>query len=51
MTNGVAIEGVLFGLSQRNSGQYFGLDLKNGEVLWTSDPRQAKTRSHRACER
>ena len=43
MTNGVAIEGVLFGLSQRNSGQYFGLDLKNGEVLWTSDPRQAKT--------
>jgi len=42
MTNGVAIDGVLFGLSQLNSGQYFGLDLENGELLWTSDPRQAK---------
>ncbi len=42
MTNGVAIDGVLFGLSQLNSGQYFGLDLDDGELLWTSDPRQAK---------
>ena len=42
MTNGVAVDGVLVGLSQLNSGQYFGLDLDNGEVLWTSDPRQAK---------
>lgn len=25
-----------------NSGQYYGLDLDNGEVLRTSDPRQAK---------
>ena len=42
MTNGVVIDGVLFGLSHLNSGQYFGLDLDTGEVLWTSTPRQAE---------
>jgi len=42
MTNGVAIDGVLFGLSHLNSGQYFALDLDNGEVLWKSEPRQAE---------
>ena len=42
MTNGVIADGVLVGLSQRNSGQYFGLDLDTGEVLWTSPPRQAE---------
>jgi outer membrane protein assembly factor BamB len=42
MTNGVVIDGVLFGLSHLNSGQYFGLDLDTGQVLWTSDPRQAE---------
>ena len=41
MTNGVVIDGVLFGLSHLNSGQYFGLDLETGQVLWTSAPRQA----------
>ena len=41
MTNGVVVDGVLFGLSHLNSGQYFGLDLDTGDVLWTSDPRQA----------
>ena len=41
MTNGVVVDGVLFGLSHLNSGQYFGLDLSTGEVLWTGDPRQA----------
>ena len=41
MTNGVVVDGVLFGLSHLNSGQYFGLDLESGEVLWTSRPRQA----------
>ncbi len=41
MTNGVVVDGVLFGLSHLNSGQYFGLDLNTGEVLWTSAPRQA----------
>ena len=47
MTNGVVIDGVLFGLSHLNSGQYFGLDLDTGQVLWTSDPRQAENRRHR----
>ena len=41
MTNGVIVDGVLYGLSHLNSGQYFGLDLDTGEVLWTSPPRQA----------
>ena len=42
MTNGVVVEGVLFGLSHLNRGQYFGLDLGTGEVLWRSAPRQAE---------
>ena len=42
MTNGVVVDGVLFGLSHLNSGQYFGLDLDTGAVLWTSEPRQAE---------
>ena len=42
MTNGVVIDGVLFGLSHLNSGQYFALDLESGEVLWKSGPRQAE---------
>ena len=41
LTNGVVVDGVLFGLSHLNSGQYFGLDLDTGDVLWTSPPRQA----------
>jgi hypothetical protein len=41
MSNGVAVDGVLFGLSHLNSGQYFGLDLGTGQVLWTGSPRQA----------
>ena len=45
MTNGVVNDGVLYGLSHLNSGQYFGLDLDNGEVLWTSAPRQAENAS------
>ena len=42
MTNGVVVDGVLYGLSHLNSGQYFGLDLDTGRVLWTSAPRQAE---------
>ena len=42
MANGVVDGNVLIGLSHLNSGQYFGLDLDTGEVLWTSDPRQAE---------
>ena len=48
MSDAVAIDGVLFGLSHLNSGQYFALDLDSGKVLWKSDPRQA---SHAAIAR
>jgi outer membrane protein assembly factor BamB len=41
MSDVVAIDGAVFGLSHLNSGQYFALDLENGKVLWKSDPRQA----------
>lgn len=42
MTNGVVVDGVIYGLSHLNSGQYFGVDLDTGEVLWTSPGRQAE---------
>jgi hypothetical protein len=42
MTNGVVTDGVLFGLSHLNSGEYFALDLDTGKVLWKSEPRQAE---------
>jgi outer membrane protein assembly factor BamB len=32
---------MLFGLSGRNSGQYYAIDSKTGKTLWTSDGRQA----------
>ena len=41
MSDGVAIDNTLFGLSHLNSGQYFALDLDTGKVLWRSEPRQA----------
>jgi outer membrane protein assembly factor BamB len=34
--------GKLYGHSDLNSGQYFCLDAKTGEVLWTSDGRQGQ---------
>ena len=42
MTNGVVINGVFYGLSHLNTGQYFALDLNDGKVLWTSEGRQAE---------
>jgi outer membrane protein assembly factor BamB len=41
MSDAVAIDNVLFGLSHLSSGQYFALDLDSGRVLWKSEPRQA----------
>jgi outer membrane protein assembly factor BamB len=41
MSDAVAVDNVLFGLSHLNSGEYFALDLDSGKVLWKSDPRQA----------
>jgi outer membrane protein assembly factor BamB len=42
MSDVLAIDGTLFGLSHLNSGQYFALDLDTGKVLWKSEPRQAE---------
>jgi outer membrane protein assembly factor BamB len=41
MTNPVLRGGTLFGMSTRNSGQYFAVDAKSGKTLWLSDGRQA----------
>jgi outer membrane protein assembly factor BamB len=41
MSDAIAVNGVLFGLSHLNSGQYFALDLDTGRVLWKGEPRQA----------
>lgn len=48
MSDAVAVDNVLFGLSHLNSGQYFALDLDSGKVLWRSEPRQA---AHAAISR
>ena len=40
MTNGVIAGDAFFGLSHRNSGQYFAIDAGSGETLWTSEGRQ-----------
>jgi outer membrane protein assembly factor BamB len=42
LSNGVVADGVLYGLSHLNAGQYFALDLDKGVVLWKSEPRQAE---------
>jgi outer membrane protein assembly factor BamB len=41
LSNPVLVGDTLFGLSTRNSGQYFAIDVKTGKSLWTSEPRQA----------
>jgi outer membrane protein assembly factor BamB len=41
LSNAVVVGGMLFGLSTRNAGQYFGVDTKTGKTLWTSEGRQA----------
>ena len=41
LSNPVLVGDTLFGLSTRNSGQYFVVDVKTGKSVWTSEPRQA----------
>jgi len=41
MSDAVVVGDVLFGLANRNSGQYFAVDAATGKTLWTSDGRQA----------
>jgi outer membrane protein assembly factor BamB len=40
MTNPVLIGDTLYGMSTRNSGQYFAVDAKTGKTLWLSEGRQ-----------
>jgi outer membrane protein assembly factor BamB len=41
MSNPVLIGDTLYGLSQRNSGQFFAIDAKTGKTLWLGTPREA----------
>jgi outer membrane protein assembly factor BamB len=41
LSNPVVIDDTLFGLSHRNSGQFFALDASTGRVLWLDRPRRA----------
>jgi outer membrane protein assembly factor BamB len=42
MSNGVLVGDMLFGLSHRNRGQYFLLDVKSGKTVWIGMPRQGE---------
>lgn len=42
MSSPIAVDGVLYGLTHRNRGQFFALDLASGRTLWRSPPRQAE---------
>jgi outer membrane protein assembly factor BamB len=42
MSAPVAAQGVMYGLTQRNRGQFFAVDVKTGKTLWTSPPRQGE---------
>ena len=41
MSNPVLLGDTLYGMSTRNSGQYFAVDAKSGKTLWLSEGRQA----------
>ena len=42
MSSPVAAGGVLYGLTHRNRGQFFAVELATGKALWTSPPRQGE---------
>jgi len=42
MSDAVVVGDVLFGMTTRNSGQYFAVDAKSGKTLWTSEGRQGQ---------
>ena len=42
MSSPVAAGGVMYGLTHRNRGQFFAVDVKTGKTLWTSPPRQGE---------
>jgi outer membrane protein assembly factor BamB len=41
MSNGVVVDGVLYGLSHKNSGQWFAIDATTGNTLWMTRGRKA----------
>ncbi len=41
LTNAVLVGDLLFGMTNKNSGQYFGVDAKSGKTLWLTEGRQA----------
>jgi outer membrane protein assembly factor BamB len=41
LSNPVVVGDTLYGLSTRDRGQYFAIDVKTGKVLWLGPPRQA----------
>jgi len=41
LTNGVIVGDLLFGITNKNAGQYFGVDAKTGKTIWLSEGRQA----------
>jgi outer membrane protein assembly factor BamB len=42
MSSPVLSGGLLFGMSQKNRGQFFCLDARNGATMWTSEGRQGE---------
>ena len=45
MSTPVLVGNVLYGLSQRASGQFFAIDARSGKVLWLGSPREATNTS------
>ncbi len=41
LSNAVIVGDAIFGLSHRNSGQFFSLDAATGKTLWLGQPREA----------
>lgn len=41
LSNPVVVGDTLFGLSKKNSGQFFAIDAREGKVLWLGPPREA----------
>jgi outer membrane protein assembly factor BamB len=45
MSSPAASDGVLFGLSNKNRGQFFAIDTETGKTLWTTKGREAENAS------
>ena len=45
MSSPVVVGDTVYGLTNRNKGQFFALDVKTGATRWTSPPRQAENAS------